>query len=148
MGYYSDVGLALTKTGVDFLQSRLASPEVSKELREEVNTLLDQAERHYTDASSGAEIWYWDWIKWYDSKSYGFQDVCFIMDALDTLEDGNYRFIRIGEEYDDTEVMGGFWENPFDFELTRGMTLSEPYQPFITADTIGKTNDLHKVEQP
>ena len=139
MGYYSDVGLALTKTGVDFLQSRLASQEVSRELREEVNTLLDQAERHYTDAASGAEIWYWDWIKWYDSKSYGFQDVCFIMDALDALEDGNYRFIRIGEEYDDTEVMGGFWENPFDFELTRGMTLSEPYQPLITVDTVGKS---------
>ena len=148
MGYYSDVGLALTKTGVDFLQSRLASQEVSRELREEVNTLLDQAERHYTDAASGAEIWYWDWIKWYDSKSYGFQDVCFIMDALDALEDGNYRFIRIGEEYDDTEVIGGFWENPFDFELTRGMTLSEPYQPLIAADAIGKANDLHKVEQP
>lgn len=131
MGYYSNVGLALTKTGVDFLQSRLASPEVSKELREEVNTLLDYAERHYMDAASGVEVWYWDGIKWYDSNIDGFQDICFIMDTLANLEGDNYRFIRIGEEYDDTEVMGEFWENPFDFELTRSMTLSEPYPPLI-----------------
>ena len=139
MGYYSDVGLALTRTGVDFLQSRLASSEVSDELRNEVNTLLAYAERHYTDTASGAEVWYWDWIKWYDSKPYGFQDVCFIMDTLADLEDDNYIFIRIGEEYNDTEVMGGFFENPFDFELTRGMTISETYQPLITADTVVKS---------
>ena len=46
------------------------------------------------------------------------------MDTLKELDDEDYRFIRIGEDYDDTEVMGSFWDNPFDFELTRGMTLS------------------------
>lgn len=124
MGYYSDVGLALTKTGIDFLQARLASPEVNEELREEVKTLLTHAERHYTDTASGAEVWYWEGIKWYDFKPDGFQEVCFITDVLTELEDTDYRFIRIGEEYDDTEAKGGFWENPFDFELARGMTLA------------------------
>lgn len=139
MGYYSDVGLALTKAGVDFLQAKLASSEVSEELREEVKSLLSYAERHYTDTASGAEVWYWDCIKWYDYKPDGFQDVCFIMDVLTELEETEYRFIRIGEEYDDTEVKGFFWENPFDLEISRGMTLSEPPQPLITADSAGKS---------
>lgn len=125
MGYYSDVGLALTKTGVDFLQTKLASPEISEELREEVKSLLSYAERHYTDTASGAEVWYWDCIKWYDSEPCGFPDVCFIMEMLTELEETEYRFIRIGEEYDDTEVRGFFWENPFDFELSRGITLAD-----------------------
>lgn len=125
MGYYSDVGLALTKTGVDFLQNKLASPKVSEELREEVKSLLSYADRHYTDANSGAEVWYWDCIKWYDFATDGFPDVCFIMETLSELEETEYRFIRIGEEYDDTDVRGFFWENPFDFELSRGITLAD-----------------------
>jgi hypothetical protein len=42
------------------------------------------------------------------------------------MGDENYYFIRIGEENDDTEVRGCFWDNPFGFELSRGMTLSAP----------------------
>lgn len=124
MGYRSDVGIALTKKGIAMLQDKLASQEISEELRARVKELLAHADRHYTDASSGAEVWYWEWIKWYDCYPVGYQDISFIMDALNELDDEDYRFIRIGEEYDDTEVSGGFWENPFDFELTRSMTLS------------------------
>ena len=124
MGYRSDVGIALTKKGIATLQDKLASQDISEELRARVKELLAHADRHYTDAASGAEVWYWEWIKWYDCYPVGYQDISFIMDALNELDDEDYRFIRIGEEYDDTEVSGEFWENPFDFELTRSMTLS------------------------
>ena len=36
-----------------------------------------------------------------------------------------FRFIRIGEDYDDTEVRGGFRENPFDMELGRSISFSQ-----------------------
>jgi hypothetical protein len=124
MGYRSDVGLALTRQGVATLHEKLAAREVSEDLRASVKKLLAHAHRHYTDAASGAEVWYWEWIKWYDCYPCGYQDICFIMDTLKELDDEDYRFIRIGEDYDDTEVRGSFWDNPFDFELTRGMTLS------------------------
>ena len=44
---------------------------------------------------------------------------------MNELEDEDYRFIRIGEEYDDTEVHGGFWENPFGLELNRSIALGK-----------------------
>jgi hypothetical protein len=126
MGYRSDVGLALTKKGVETLNAKLAEESVSEDLRESVKRLLSHTDEHYSDAVSGAEVWYWERIKWYDCYPFGYQNICFIMDAVRELDDEDYRFIRIGEKYDDTEVSGGFWENPFDFELTRGMTLSAP----------------------
>jgi hypothetical protein len=64
MGYRSDVGIALTKKGVATLQEKLASKEVSEELRASVKRLLSHADEHYSDAASGAEVWYWEWIKW------------------------------------------------------------------------------------
>ena len=124
MGYCSDVGLALTKKAIETLHSKLAEEKVSEELRTSVKRLLAHADEHYTDIVSGAEVWYWEWIKWYDCYPAGYQDVCFIMEVLQESYDEDYRFIRIGEEYDDTEMSGGFWDNPFDFELTRSMTLS------------------------
>ena len=126
MGYRSEVGLALTKHGVETLYARLDNPEVTDDLREHVLALLERADEHYVDSESGAEVWTWNWIKWYDTSPYCFSDVKFIADTINELEDDDYRFIRIGEEYDDTEIAGGFWENPFDLELTRGITLCAP----------------------
>lgn len=126
MGYRSDVGLALTKNGVDTLHTRLDSQEVSDELRAKVEDLLNHADEHYVDKDSGAAIWYWEWIKWYGGNSLYYEDIKFIEDTLKSLNDDDYRFIRIGEEYDDTEMFGDFWENPFDFDLSREIRFSEP----------------------
>ncbi len=121
MGYRSEVGLALTKTGVDVLNKKLAGPEVSEETRKEMESLLAYAAYHYTDPESGAEAWLWDWIKWYPD----YQDIALLGALMNELEDEDYRFIRIGEEYDDTEVRGGFWENPFGLELNRSIELGK-----------------------
>ena len=56
MGYRSDVGLALTKMGVDALNTKLAGDNISEELRKSVKELLTYADDHYTDADSGAEV--------------------------------------------------------------------------------------------
>lgn len=121
MGYRSEVGLAMTRAGVDVLNNKLAGPEVSEETRKEVESLLAYAAYHYTDSENGAEVWLWDWIKWYPN----YQDIALLGSLMNELEDKDYRFIRIGEEYDDTEVRGGFWENPFGMELNRSIELSE-----------------------
>ena len=74
MGYYSDTALALTGKGVDTLYKKLASPETSEETRKEVQDLLSQADSHYTDSNSGAEVWHWAWSKWYSN----FPEVAFV----------------------------------------------------------------------
>ena len=49
MGYRSDVGLALTRLGVETLENRLASPEVGEEVRKRIREFLDHAEKHAND---------------------------------------------------------------------------------------------------
>lgn len=40
---------------------------------------------------------------------------------LQDLDEQDYLFIRVGESDDDTEYRGGFWENPFNMCLVRGI---------------------------
>ena len=102
MGYYSDTALALTDKGVDTLNKKLATPKTSEETRKEVQDLLSQADSHYTDSNSGAAVWHWDWSKWYSD----FPEVAFVESLMNEMNDEDYRFIRIGEDYDATEVRG------------------------------------------
>ena len=62
-------------------------------------------------------ILYWDWIKWYED----YEDVSAIvktLDKLDELQDPNdyettvygYRFMRLGEDDEDTETRGNDWD--------------------------------------
>lgn len=49
-----------------------------------------------------------------------FPEVDFIEQLMAELEDGDVRFLRVGEDHDGTEVRGCFRENPFAMELLRG----------------------------
>lgn len=123
MGYYSETGLALTKNGIEKMQAMLADENLGDKTRQEVNDLFKYADQHHADPDTGAEIWLWNSIKWYSGDPLYYPEIDFIDKLLMELEDGDYRFIRIGEDYDDTEVCGDFWENPFDFEIERGISL-------------------------
>lgn len=121
MGYYSETGLALTNEGCKLLKAELNKSD--PKLQEEVKILFDYANEHGLDKESGAEIWKWDYLKWYTGDPKYYPDIDFLDNFIKNLDEEEYYFIRIGESYDDTEVLGGFYENPFDFELARGMTL-------------------------
>lgn len=95
-------------------------------VRQEVNSLLDYADRHLIDPVSKAEAWQWNSIKWYSGVPEYFAEIYFIEDFLRNLDEPAFRFIRIGEDYDDTEVIGDFTENPFDLELARGIRIRSP----------------------
>ena len=58
-------------------------------------------------------------VKWYED----FSDVSFIENLLAELDWKDFLFIRIGEDYDDTEVRGDFWDNPFELGLTRKISM-------------------------
>lgn len=119
MGYYSEVTLALTKAGTDRRAARMDA--LSRDAAREVNDLFSWADRHYVDALSGSEVWHWDWLKWYAE----FPEMAFVEDVLRTLEGPDYLFLRLGEEYDDTEIQGCFWDNPFGIKLERSILVSE-----------------------
>lgn len=118
MGYYSDASLCLSKDGIEMLKSRLETAE--PELKNEVESLLKYADCHYQDASSEAEFWCWNDIKWYAD----FKDVGFVQSFLQELDVNDYLFLRIGEETDDTEQSGSFHDNPFNAYLVRSIHFS------------------------
>lgn len=124
MGYRSEVGLALTKNGVEILQRRLAAPEIGAEARQRIEEFFHYADKHARDRENGHEAWYWDYLKWYTDDPVDFPEVDFIEQLMAELEDEDFRFLRVGEDFDDTEVRGCFWENPFDMELLRGISFS------------------------
>lgn len=115
MGYRSDVGLCLTKNGVSALMDKLdKSDEETKTL---VTDLLSNPEKHFKDSGTGSEIWYWTWLKWY----LDYQDVAFIENALMDMDAADYLFIRVGEDAEDNDIQGDFWDNPFDMVFSRSI---------------------------
>ena len=119
MGYRSDAALALSQEGVAALARKLAGNDSRIPA---VQRLLDRAGIHYQDAASGAEIWQWDWLKWYPE----YQDVSVLENLMAELDEVHFRFIRIGEDEEDTEVRGLFRENPFQMNLIRGIQIEAP----------------------
>ena len=101
MGYRSQVTLALQpKAAALFTTVRARGGELA--------TLLEDAnEGNHND---GNESYSWDHIKWYDS----YECVAAIerfMDRLDEEDmDGEYRFVRTGEDTDDNETRGHGFE--------------------------------------
>lgn len=117
MGYRSDVALALSRDGVKNLEAALSELGTEATVKE-VRDLLAHPDRHLSDPESGAELWYWGDLKWYAD----YPDVAFIESFLASgTDEDNFRFIRIGEDYDDLEVAGLFLDDPFDLYVTRGI---------------------------
>ena len=48
----------------------------------------------------------------------------FIESFLTSLEEKEYRFMRIGEDYEDVEIRGCFVDNPFEMELSRQIRMN------------------------
>jgi len=118
MGYRSDVGLALSKIGASRLQEKLNSLDKNSEAFFNVTELLGYAYKHLKHEESGAELYLWDYLKWCDS----FSDVRFIEDLMLELEDDDFLFLRIGEDMNDNEEKGSFWDNPFELSILRTIT--------------------------
>jgi len=117
MGYRSDVGLCLTETGKNILDAKLAELGADEERARHIHELLNTPRDKREDQESGAIAWLWEYLKWYSD----YQDVSFFEKLLQELDYEDYYFIRVGEFDDDTEVEGGFWDNPFGMCLVRGI---------------------------
>ena len=117
MGYRSQVVLAIAEPLVpQFMVTMAKSPQARA-------LCFGDAYRQERDfqGEKGRLFFEWDYIKWYDS----FEEVQAIEDFLNWAEDKlkidgkeidgdeHFRFVRIGEEYDDIETRGyGFDIHP------------------------------------
>lgn len=120
MGYRSNVALALTKEAVQKLN--VAITKADDEKSNAASQLLANPDKHLCDADTGAELWSWNAVKWYAD----YPDVAFVENFMAHIAGNeNYHFIRIGEDWDDSEVSGYFLDNPFDLHLIREVAFEE-----------------------
>ena len=92
MGYRSEVAIAIRKEDYELL----------KEFDKENQNLIELLEIANIKEYNEVICLKWDWLKWYSE----FPEVQAIEEFLAKLsdEDKPYKFIRIGEDIDDTEV--------------------------------------------
>ena len=96
----------------------MAAEYTSDSAKEQVPRFLGWADKHLTE-DDGSECWYWEQIKWYSDWPADFADVDFFEKFMKNLDEEDYYFIKIGEEYDDVETKGLWCDNPFGLTLTR-----------------------------
>ena len=115
MGYYSDVALCLTKNGMGQLKSALVQAERNNPENFAAIKMLIGGEPSKIDEGSGSAVFLWEGEKWYAE----FDEVAFVAKLTDSLPDQDFRFIRLGEDYDDIETRGSFCGKPFGMYVER-----------------------------
>ena len=123
MGYRSDAALALTEHGRNIFNQKLVSSDTTDAVRHDVSRLLAHASQHKCDAETKSECWLWHGVKWFTGDPACYRDIRFIESVLDTLDETDYYFVRIGEDTDDNEIRGLWLDNPFEIILCREIVL-------------------------
>ena len=104
MGYYSDVVLLLGREADGEL--RVALVKAPEDVRQ-----LFKERAPEVDAGTGLRLRHWEHVKWQD-------EVAEFMDSfLASLDDNQYRFLRLGEAFGDLDDSGGIHDSPFGLEV-------------------------------
>lgn len=131
MGYYSEAALVFTAKGAETMRSMIDEQQLGMALR--TRNFLEEANTHSIDSESRAEFFHWDSVKWY----LMFEEIACINSVMEELDDEDFLFIRIGEDFEDLEIQGSYWENPFNLDVVRTVEFSLP----ITEETEEKTTE-------
>ena len=126
MGYRSEVGLVLNKKAVDRLRRAFNTYKRLTVLRavidkdaklSELSDIFKEADVYKVDNETKSELYVWSWIKWWDE--YITKDVEIVSRFLELMESDDFLFIRLGEDTEDIEILGTYYDNPFGFNYVR-----------------------------
>lgn len=121
MGYYSDVAIALKPKAAESLKKAVSNAQDGK-VQEHFQYLLNGSSvSKYSD--DGSWLIVLKDVKWYWLDGY-FSIEKFVMDFLSALPFDEYLYIRVGEDEDDVERWGNWYENPFDVYVSRRIEYS------------------------
>jgi len=67
-----------------------------------------------------AFLYHVEQVKWYE----GFKVVDAVAEFLNMLDYEDFLFIRVGDDADDNEAEGSYWNNPYDMGMERRITFS------------------------
>lgn len=119
MGYRSDIRIVTSKKGYEVLREFVKKYLEEKDLDTKEYNLLECLE---VKAEDKEQIYFgWNSIKWYDGCE-GYEDVDAIVQGIDHLGENeySYRYMIIGESYDDIE------EQYYDGEKDNNINLEYP----------------------
>ena len=115
MGYRSEVALALTQDAAKLFKAICDHNSGLKSLIEDCDTTYgweeSEIEQGYTTKL------HWTHIKWYD----GYLEIDQIQEFMNNVDEEEWHFLRIGEETEDIDQQGAFWES--DMYITRAISL-------------------------
>ena len=113
MGYRSDVCVGMTDEATRLFQTLL---EHLPKDHEAVSLVKDArtahrshplGDEHKSPDANCDEKFFWEYVKWYDT----YECVGFIESFLtDCIPEEDYKFVRLGEESDDVEERGEYWD--------------------------------------
>ena len=111
MGYRSEVCIGLTDDASRLFRTILEHvPEhhEAHSLLEDAKTMIGAwQDRHKSEDLDCEDKMHWDYIKWYE----GYECVDFVETFLsECIPEEDYRFVRIGEDSDDVEQRGEYWD--------------------------------------
>ena len=111
MGYRSQVAIAFTDHAVRLLN---AITEHEPNLAEMVST-AELSTINESEDERGGKL-FWDYVKWFDE----YDDVLVMENLLQYLPDEDFHFLRLGEETNDIEERGCYYES--DMYVSRTIT--------------------------
>ena len=106
MGYRSNVSLVLTRD---------AFAEMCKTIPEHLNKLVEMTDDFLQ--KENAFLFRWNYIKWVEDSYY--PEINAVYRLLNSLDNDQYRFCRIGEDNEDVEERGEYYYNPFETGIVR-----------------------------
>ncbi len=121
VGYHSDVALTLSSKCVEALEIKIKNSRNS--YKSALCSLLEKADEKGIDKSTGDKCWHWNWIKWY----HDYPEICMLEEFISSLDYDEYLFIKIGEDMNDTDVYGSYYENPFGMYLHHSIEFDQKF---------------------
>ena len=117
MGYRSEVAIALTSEAANKL---FVLQDFCPELKQLINDADETINFDKKSIDQGRDTkFYWNYIKWYDTYTEIQQMETFLHNILEDHCD--FLLLRIGEETDDMETQGHYWES--DMYIQRSISL-------------------------
>ena len=105
MGYRSDAALALVTDAAILLK---ALCEHDESLNQFIEDACDKCAWEKSEIAAGYTTkFFWSSIKWYE----GYDDIDMIEAFINNIPESDFYFLRIGEEENDNEIRGEFWES-------------------------------------
>lgn len=128
MGYRSRLVLVLSKRAEEEFQRKLMEKEwymiANGETHVlEFNKIAQDGALWFVNENSltkindnGDKVYYWDWIRWYPDSNLS--DNC-LNSIIQSLSMKDYLFICLGEDVNDIELNGNYYDNSFGINFER-----------------------------